>query len=215
MNSSPARRLFCLAICILLCGSSWSKDVLKPTWFEVATETSGADGASSFSFGINEWKCRVDGKGRGQCATKSTAWNFRLPVADGSISNLYVEPGARGSLVYSVGNGETVWGVATQVAPRRNTPKWTVQLPGLNFTTPLLSGDRIIVSSAVSVASISAASGEWIWRHQWVHDGGAAFSPIISVDSDVLKFSVVSANSKPVGEPVCFKLDFGSVVTCK
>lgn len=215
MNISLAYRLSCLVIFSLLSCSSWSKDVPKPTWFAVASESGDANAAPSFSLDINEWKCRVNGKGRGQCSTKGRTWSFKLPVADGSISNMYVEANGRGNLVYSVDNGETVWGVAALIAPRRTTPKWVVQLPGLNFTTPLIYGDRLIVASAMSVASISATTGEWIWRHQWVHDGGAAFSPIISVDLDVLKFAVVAVNSKAVGEPICFKLDFGSVVTCK
>ena len=168
MNIPPACRLFFLVICSLLSTSAWGKDTPKPILFNIARDNVGANGANSFSFDLNEWKCRVDGKGRGQCSTKNAAWNFRLPVADGSISNIFFEADGRGNMVYSVDNGEAVWATAVQVAPRRANPRWVVQLPGLNFTPPLLYRDRIIVTSAVSVGSISATTGEWIWRHQWL-----------------------------------------------
>lgn len=207
-------RILCLTFLPLLSASSWGKETPKPIWFSAANDNGGASGASSFVFDFNEWKCRVDDKGRGRCSIKGSAWNFKLPTADGVISNLFVQAG-RGNFVYSVDNGEVVWATAAQISPRRSIPKWVVQLPGLNFTTPILYGDRIVVASSMSVASISATTGDWIWRHQWIHDGGAGVSPKINMDAATLHFAIIGVDSKEIGPAICFNLDFGSIVACK
>ncbi len=136
MNSTLKIRLSYLLTASLLSSASWSQDEQRSIWFDVAQKSQEAKNGSSFSVQINNWKCRVNAKGQVKCLDKGAAWNFKLPVADGLVSSIYVDADGQGNLVYSVDNGETVWGVAAQVTPRRVNPRWVTQVPGLNCCVP-------------------------------------------------------------------------------
>lgn len=195
--------------------SSWAKDIPKPIWFSVAQDHEEVNGTRSFAFELNEWECRIESKGNGRCISGRSVWKFKLPTVDGAISNIFFNTDAGNNLIYSVDNGEEVWAIAAKISPRRATPVRTTQLPGLNFTIPFLFGNKIVIISSLSVGSISAGAGDWLWRHQWLHDEGGGGSPKVNVNSDILKFEIIGTDSKVIGNPICFNLEFGSIVNCQ
>lgn len=202
---------FCTIIILFMCTCSWGKGAYKPEWLHAVDVIEKANGLPEFNFHLYGWICKVHSKGSGRCAAGNSAWKLKLPVADGSISGIFINYSTRYGLVYSVDNGEAIWAIAARIVPHRTAPIWTVQVPGLSFATPFLYGDQLIVISSLSVSSISIRSGDWIWRHQWLYEEGQGVAtPEVNIDSTTLWFMFGGKDSKPV----CFNLEFGYVLNC-
>jgi hypothetical protein len=179
-----------------------------------STETMGH--RDEFRFNAAGWACRVRDKGEGECSLNGVRWRLKLPTDGGLISSFFVAPGQNILIAYSVDSSESVWSVAANIVPRQTKPKWQKRLPTLNMAPPILSSEKIVVASALSVSSISAKTGEWVWRHHWVYDNSGNVIPEVSVSGLVLKLRVHQLRSSlnENAQTTCFSLDYGTVVPC-